>query len=50
MIHRDKDGYLTLLMRERRCHIGPPHRINLRGDNRPIMGFRAMRVPLARGG
>jgi hypothetical protein len=50
MIHRDTDGALTLLMRQRRCPSGSPHRLNLRGDNRPLMGLRALRVPLPRWG
>ena len=50
MIHRDKNGHLPLLTRARRRHISPPHRIDLRGDDRSIMGFWSMRVPLTRGG
>src|SRR5262252_1415550 len=49
MIHRDKDRHLTLLPRKRAGHIGSPHRIDLRRDDRPIMGFGSMRVPLTRG-
>jgi hypothetical protein len=48
MIDRNKEGHLALLPGERRRHIGPPHGVNVSGDNRPIMGFRAMRVPLPR--
>ena len=50
MIHRDKDRHLALLARECRRHIGPPHRIDLRGDDCPIMGFWSMRMALPRGG
>ena len=50
MIHRDTNGHLPFLTRARRRHIRPPHRMDLCGDARPIMGLRFMRVPLPRGG
>jgi hypothetical protein len=50
VIDRDKDGPLPVLTRVRRRHIGPPQRSNRRGDDRPIMGFAAMRMALPRGG
>src|SRR5215471_4736913 len=50
MIHRDKDGHLPVLAGVGRRHIGPPHRIDVCGDDRPIMGFRAMRMALPRWG
>jgi hypothetical protein len=50
MIHRDEDGYLPLLARVCRRHIGPPHRIDIRRDDRPIMDFWTMRMPLTGGG
>src|SRR5688572_24457122 len=49
MIHRDKDGHLTLLAGEGGGHIGAPHRVDALGDDRPVMGFRAMGMPMARG-
>src|SRR4029450_6887889 len=50
MIDRDKDGNLPVLMRVCRRHIRPPHRIDLRGNDRPIMGFGTMWMALPRGG
>jgi len=50
MIHRDKDRHLPVLAGVCRRHIRPPHRIDLRWDDRPIMGFWAMRMSLPRGG
>src|SRR5919199_4342998 len=50
MIYGDKNGHLPLLARERRRHIGAPHRINLRRDDRPIVGLRSMWMPLPRRG
>src|SRR5215471_18805600 len=50
MIHRDKDRHLPVLAGVCRRHIRPPHRIDLRRDDCPIMGFWAMRMALPRGG
>src|ERR687884_2059251 len=50
MIHRDKDGHLPVLAGVGRRHIGPPHGIDLPRDDRPVMGFGAMRTALPRGG
>jgi hypothetical protein len=46
MIPYDKDGHRPLLARARRRHIGPPPRIDRRGDDRPLRGFRSMRMRL----
>src|SRR5215216_5000917 len=50
MIHCDKDRHLPVLAGVGRRHIGPPHRIDLRGNDRPIMGFGTMWMALPRGG
>jgi hypothetical protein len=50
MVHRDKDRHLPILAGVGRRHSGPPHRIDLRRDDGPIMGFGAMRMSLPRGG
>ena len=49
MIHRDKDGHLTILAGEGRGHIGSPYHVDALGDDRPVMGFGAMEMPMARG-
>src|SRR5688500_4996857 len=48
MIHGDKDGHLAVLPRESGGHIGPPHRVHTRGDDRPIMGFGSMGMAVTR--
>src|SRR5215510_15078373 len=48
MIHCDKDGHLPVLTGVGRRHVRPPHRIDLCGNDRPIMGFGAMRMALPR--
>src|SRR5947209_3242770 len=49
MIHRDNDRHLPVLAGICRRHIGPPHRIDLRRDDGPSMGFGAMRMAVPRG-
>jgi hypothetical protein len=49
MIDGNKDRYLTVLPGEGGGHIGAPHRIDALGDDRPIMSFRPMRMPMPRG-
>src|SRR5262249_1808664 len=49
MIDRDKDGHLPVLLRVGCRHIRPPHRIDLRRNDGPIVGFGAMGMPLPRG-
>src|SRR5262249_18522373 len=44
VIHRDEDAHLALLGGHRRGHIGAPHLVRAFGDDRAVVGLRAMRM------